>query len=289
MILPNLSIKKLLTENYTNNLTQVLPIDSVKNYLTYLLTGLLLSILASGCSKKVAGVDRSGVKATELNIANVDFEYLTASSKIRFQGEGQNVSATANIRIKKDSVIWISVTPGFGIEAARAIINRDSLSLVNRLEKEYRSYNFQELSKKYNFTISYDLLQAMLLGDMPRSIVNDDQVKQETNYFMVRQMEGPVVIDNFIDRQLLKVERVTMVEREENGAGRSRKNTLNLKYSDFKQLDEEILPFSNLVSLDYRQRGQKRRTQIDIKHKKVSIVNEALRFPFSVPDKYARR
>ncbi len=279
----------MLTENYTNNLTQVLPIDSVKNYLTYLLTGLLLSILASGCSKKVAGVDRSGVKATELNIANVDFEYLTASSKIRFQGEGQNVSATANIRIKKDSVIWISVTPGFGIEAARAIINRDSLSLVNRLEKEYRSYNFQELSKKYNFTISYDLLQAMLLGDMPRSIVNDDQVKQETNYFMVRQMEGPVVIDNFIDRQLLKVERVTMVEREENGAGRSRKNTLNLKYSDFKQLDEEILPFSNLVSLDYRQRGQKRRTQIDIKHKKVSIVNEALRFPFSVPDKYARR
>ncbi len=288
-MLPNLSIKKLLTENYTNNLTCRLPTNLVTKYLTYLLAGLLFLIVASGCSKKVAGVDRSGVKATELNIANVDFEYLTASSRIKFQGEGQNVSATANIRIKKDSVIWISVTPGFGIEAARAIINRDSVSLVNRLEKEYRSYNFQELSKKYNFTINYDLLQAILLGDMPRSLVDKDQVKQETNYFMVRQIEGPVVIDNFIDRQLLKVERVTMVEREESGSARNRKNTLNLKYSDFKQLDEEILPFSNLVSLDYRQRGQKRRTQIDIKHKKVSIVNEALRFPFSVPDKYVRR
>ena len=245
--------------------------------------------LASGCGKKIVGADRSGVKATELNIANVDFEYLTASSRIKFRGEGQNVSATANIRIRKDSVIWISITPGFGIEAARAIINRDSLSLVNRLEKEYRSYNFQELSKKYNFTINYELLQAILLGDMPRSIINGDQVKQETSYFVVRQTEGPVVIDNFIDRQLMKVERVAMVEREENESGRSRKNTLNLKYSDFKQLDEEILPFSNLVSLDYRQRGQKRRTQIDIEHKKVSIVDKVLRFPFSVPDKYARR
>ena len=42
-----------------------------------------------------------------------------------------------------------------------------------------------------------------------------------------------------------------------------------MQYSDFKQLDEEVLPFSNLVSLDYRQHGQKRRTQIDIEHKKV--------------------
>ncbi|WKN41464.1 DUF4292 domain-containing protein [Tunicatimonas pelagia] len=265
----------------------------IKSYFIGSLTGLFLLILASGCSKKIAGAsrvspDRSGVKATELNIANVDFEYLTASSKIKFRGDGQNVSATANIRIRKDSVIWISITPGFGIEAARAIINRDSLSLVNRLEKEYRSYNFQELSKKYNFTINYDLLQAVLLGDMPRSIVDSDQVKQETNYFVVRQMEGPVVINNFIDRQLMKVERVAMVEKEESGSARNRKNTLNLQYSDFKQLDEEILPFNNLVSLDYRQRGQKRRTQIDIEHKKVSIVNEALRFPFSVPDKYAR-
>ncbi|MGD1892265.1 MAG: DUF4292 domain-containing protein [Cyclobacteriaceae bacterium] len=270
-------------ENYTNNLFQL----SVSR----LFVGIMLLALAASCSKKITGVDRGGVKADALQIENVDFEYLTASSKIKFRSDEQNVNATANIRMKRDSVIWISVTPGFGIEAARAIINRDSLALINRLEKEYRSYNFQELSKKYNFTINYDLLQAVLLGDMPRSIVADDQVKQETNYFVVRQEEGPITIDNFIDRQLMKVERIAMVEKDANGSAKNRggKNTLNLQYSDFKQLDEEILPFSNLVSLDYRQQGRKRRTQIDIEHKKVSIVDQALRFPFNVPDKYARR
>ena len=274
----NLLIKKLLTENYTSNLT-------------WLTCGLSLLLLLAGCSKKIAGVDRSGVKATELQVRNIDFDYLTASSKIKFRNEGQNVSATANIRMKKDSIIWISVTPGFGIEAARAIINRDSLAFMNRLDKEYRSYNFQELSKKYNFTIDYDLLQAVLLGDMPRSIVEDDDVRQESKYFVVRQEDGPITIDNFIDRQLMKVERIAMVDESSNKGAQNKagKNTLSLQYSDFKQLDEEILPFSNLVSLDYRQNGQKRRTQIDIEHKKVSIVDEALRFPFSVPTKYARR
>ncbi len=275
-MLPNLSTKKLLTENYTNSLTQ-------------LLVGFVILLILPSCSKKIAGVDRGGVKATELEIENVDFEYLTASSKIKFKGEGQNVSATANIRLRKDSLIWISVTPGFGIEAARAIINRDSLSLINRLDKEYRSYNFQELSKKYNFTIDYDLLQAVLLGDMPRSIDDRDEVKQASNHFIVRQEEGAITIENFIDRQLMKVERVAMVEQVKNESAKKGKNTLNLQYSDFKQLDEEILPFSNLVSLDYRQRGQKRNTKIDIEHKKVSIVNKVLRFPFSVPEKYARR
>lgn len=283
MMLRNLLTRKLPTENYTNNLSL--------SGVTQLMVGILLLGLISSCSKKIAGVDRSGLKANELEIRDVDFEYLTASSKIKFRSNDQNVSATANIRVRKDSVIWISVTPGFGIEAARAIINRDSLALINRLEKEYRSYNFQELSKKYNFTINYNLLQAALLGDMPRSIVADDEVKQETNYFIVRQEEGPITIDNFIDRQLMKVERIAMVEKDAKGVTKSRtgKNTLNLQYSDFKQLDEEILPFSNLVSLDYRQRGQKRRTQIDIEHKKVSIVDQALRFPFSVPAKYAHR
>ncbi|MEM6841947.1 MAG: DUF4292 domain-containing protein [Bacteroidota bacterium] len=276
----------MLTENYTNRLTQ-------------LLVGFAILLALPGCSKKIAGVDRvspdrvspdrTGMKATELEIENVDFEYLTASSKIKFRGEGQNVSATANIRVRKDSLIWISVTPGFGIEAARAIISQDSLSLINRLDKEYRSYDFQELSKKYNFTINYDLLQAVLLGDMPRSIDNNDQVRQVTNHFIVRQKEGSITIENFIDRQLMKVERVAMVEQKKNESVRKGKNTLNLQYSDFKQLDEEILPFSNLVSLDYRQRGQKRNTKIDIEHKKVSIVDKALRFPFSVPKKYVHR
>ncbi|MEQ9437939.1 MAG: DUF4292 domain-containing protein [Cyclobacteriaceae bacterium] len=268
-----------------------MPIENYTSNLTRLTVGLSFLLLLAGCSKKIAGVDRGGMKADELQIEDVDFEYLTASSKIKFRNEGQSVSATANIRMKKDSVIWISVTPGFGIEAARAVIDRDSLAFINRLDKEYRSYNFQELSEKYNFTINYDLLQAVLLGDMPRSIVADDEVWQEANHFVVRQAEGPVTIDNFIDRQLMKVERIAMVEESANGSPRNKaeKNTLNLQYGDFKQLDEEILPFSNLVSLDYRQHGQKRRTQIDIEHKKVSIVDEALRFPFSVPSKYARR
>ena len=256
---------------------------------TWLIYSMIFFLLVS-CGKKTVGTSSAPVP-DELAIENIDFDYLTSSSKIRYSNDNQNVSATANIRIKKDSVIWISVTPGFGIEAARGLVTRDSLVFINRLDKEYSSYSFQELSDKFNFDINYDLLQAVLIGDMPRALTSEDQVKKQADHFLVRQQEGPLTIDNFIDARLMKVDRVAVIDETNRDprSGKRTKNTLNLQYEDFKRLDDQWLPFKNVVSLDYRSQGQKRRTQIDIQYKKANIVEEELRFPFSIPDKYARK
>ncbi len=246
-----------------------------------------LFVLVS-CGRKT--VSTSGIPvADELAIQNLDFDYLTSSSKIRYRNDGDNVSATANIRVKKDSIIWISVTPGFGIEAARGLITRDSVSFINRLDKEYSTYSFKELSDKFNFDISYDLLQAVLVGDMPRPRTANDQVEKQTNHFLVRQQEGPLTIDSFVDARLMKVNRVAVVDETKRDNQSRGKNTLNLQYEDFKQINDQLLPFKNVASLDYRSQGKKRRTQIDIQHKKADIVDEVLRFPFSIPNNYARK
>lgn len=257
------------------------------NRRTWLSYGLGLLILAS-CGRKT--VSTTGIPvADELAIQDINFDYLTSSSKIRYRNDDQNVSATANIRVKKDSIIWISVTPGFGIEAARGLITRDSVSFINRLDKEYSTFSFKELSNKFNFDLSYDLLQAVLLGDMPRPLTANDEVEKKTNHFLVRQQKGPITIDSFVDARLMKVNRVAVVdETRRNGQGRG-KNTLNLQYEEFKKINEELLPFKNVASLDYRSKGRKRRTQIDIQHRKADIVDEALRFPFSIPSSYARK
>ena len=246
----------------------------------------LLGMVA--CGRKT--VSSSGVPvADELTIQNIDFNYLTSSSKIRYRNDGESVSATANIRVKQDSIIWISVTPGFGIEAARGLITRDSVSFINRLDKEYSTYSFQELSDKFNFDLNYDLLQAVLVGDMPRPLTTDDRVEKQTNHFLVQQQSGPLTIDSFVDARLMKVDRVAVVDETKREDQRRAKNTLNLQYEEFKRINDQLLPFKNAVSLDYRSQGRKRRTQIDIQHKKADIVDEVLRFPFSIPDSYARK
>ena len=250
-----------------------------------------LVILLAGCNKKTLSF-KDAAEAENFAVDNVDFEYMSTSSKIRFSNDDKNLSATANIRLKKDSIIWVSVTPGFGIEAARGIITRDSVVFINRLNKEYSAFNFKELSEEFNFNIDYNLLQSVILGNMPVPPNDDDLVKKESDYFVVKQQNGAVTISNFVDARSLKLERISMLDRgkeEVFGKTRTRNNELVLTYSDFQQLQDQVFPFENFATLDYQSKGKKRRTEIDIQHKKASISDEVLRFPFSVPEKYVQK
>lgn len=246
----------------------------------------------AACSKKTLSFKDAEI-ADEFAVNDLEFEYLTTSSKIRFNDDDKSLSATANIRLKKDSIIWVSVTPGFGIEAARGIITKDSLIFINRMNKEYSAYNFEELSKRFNFNIDFGLLQSVLLGDMPLEPNDQDQVKKESSYYVVKQEKGAITINNFVDARSLKLERVTILDKSKEelfgGKTRTRNNTLTLRYNDFQMLKEQVFPYENLVSLDYQRDGRKRKTEIEIQHKKASITDEALRFPFSVPEKYVQK
>src|SRR5882724_2312610 len=56
--------------------------------------------------------------------------YTTFSAKVDVDyvgGDGKKESANANLRMYKDSVIWISVTGLFNIEGLRAYITKDSI------------------------------------------------------------------------------------------------------------------------------------------------------------------
>ena len=68
--------------------------------------------------------------------------------------------------MKKDSLIWISVT-GVGFEVARGLITKDSIVFMDKFHKEYFAFNYEQLSKKYNFDLNFALLQSIIIGNLP--------------------------------------------------------------------------------------------------------------------------
>jgi hypothetical protein len=255
---------------------------------TIWLVTLFLSLVAITACKKLPTVTPGEDVSAELDISavDIDFEYMTASSKIRFSNGQKDLSANASIRIKKDSIIWISVSPGFGVEAARGQATQDSLIIINRLDREYMAYDFKKLSEEFNFDITFDLLQAALLGNLPVDIDQEDKVRKENAYFVISQKSGDVTIENFINARIMKVEKVNMREKTKSSG---RDNTLYLQYEDFKVLEDRVLPFINLISLNYRKGQNSQNTEINIEHKKADFPQESLKFPFNIPDKYEQK
>ncbi len=253
-----------------------------KNYMNRFLVvalGIMLSLAA--CKREaVPTVSRKELK--DLAIKDVDFTYLTTRSRINFDDGGRSIGATANIRIKKDSIIWFSITPGFGIEAARGIITRDSVLLINKLQKEYYAYSFKDLSAKLNVDVSYDVMQSALLGDMIRPISRRDEIKRQDNQTIVVQEEPRLDIANYISHENLKLNKVVL---QDKGAS----NSLTLDYADFRALDTSILPYSSTISASYREKEQLKTTTVAFKHNKAEFSESALSFPFDIPDSYDRK
>lgn len=244
----------------------------------------LLTLVLFSCKRNPALTDTNIVDLSEFEIADIEFEDLSAKTKLQFETEGSNVSATANIRIRKDSLIWFSLTPALGIEVARGIITQDSMVLVDRINKTYSVYGFAALSKKFNFNLSYHLIEALILGNSSQPLSSDDQAYREGTDFLLDQLTGPVKVQERIDGNTLKIENIRMVDD-------LTKNSLAINYSEFDKLDEFDFPYQAIISLNYTPASGvgNLKTQVNLDHNKVVIETKRLRFPFNIPSKYERK
>ena len=227
--------------------------------------------------------NRPGINEARANVAEIDFDYLTAKSKISFKSPEQSIdNASVNIRVRKDSMIWVSISK-LGIEAVRSLISRDSIVILDKIHREYSVYDYPTLSKQFNFAMNFDLLQALIVGNLPLPKRPAQKVKNERDYLLLRQSEGKVLVENYIgeDRKLKKL----MVTEQPT------KNTLRLDYEDFSSLNNFLFPYTSLVTLDYQSKtdGRFYQTLLRIKHNKVELVDKNPGFPFTIPASYERR
>jgi hypothetical protein len=93
------------------------------------------------------------------------FETFSARSVISVAQDGKKKTFKSNIRIRKDSAIWISITPLFGIEMARVLISKDTVKLINRLEKKYFVGDYEYINSTFNVDLEYEVIEAVLLGN----------------------------------------------------------------------------------------------------------------------------
>ncbi len=227
---------------------------------------------------------RPGIDEARANVAEIDFRYLTAKSKLSFKNKDQDISnASLHLRVRKDSLIWMSISK-IGIEAARVLITRDSVTIMDKIEKQYTVYDFPSLSRQFNFDLSFDLLQALIVGNLPLPKRPALKVKNEREYLLLRQSEGKVLVDNYIGENDRKLKRLMVTEQPT-------KNALRLDYEDFTALNTFLFPYSSLVTVDYKSQtdGQFYQTLIRIKHNKVELVEKDPGFPFTIPGKYIRK
>lgn len=130
--------------------------------------------------------ETAGTILSKLN--TIDFKTFSGKVDVDFDdGKGNGKSVTAKLVMKKDEAIWLSAGL-LGFEGVRALITKDSVKILNKLQKEYTATSLSYLQDKIGLPIDFTTLQNLLIGNI--IFVNKDNAsftKENNNYAVTTQ------------------------------------------------------------------------------------------------------
>jgi hypothetical protein len=91
-------------------------------------------------------------------------EWFSGKGTLSASINGGSMDLDMSIQIRKDSAILL-VLRKFGFEGARALITKDSVFLINRMEQNFDKMPLSFLSDKFNLPPQFNSLQQLLLGN----------------------------------------------------------------------------------------------------------------------------
>ncbi|MDR0790689.1 MAG: DUF4292 domain-containing protein [Bacteroidales bacterium] len=130
-----------------------------------------ISLLFVGCKVQSPQADIQS-KQTADKQNQTTFETYTT----KISGTYNSIPFKGQVRLQKDSVIWVSLT-GFGFEAARLLMTKDSVFAINKLQKEVLIGDYNTLEQHFGLPLSFAVAQKVLLDTAQSSFKSEKQME----------------------------------------------------------------------------------------------------------------
>ncbi len=209
-------------------------------------------------------------------IEDLNFNYLKAKSKIVWKTAKDQDTYTVDIRMKKDSTIWVNISQS-GFTGATGLFTKDLVQFYQKINSEYYRFSYDSLSVKMGFKVDYGILQSLIVGNQPFKRNNSRMIRENEN-IILKQQEGRINIDNMVGPNR-KLKKLLLNDVPTN-------NKMTMDFEEFTELNQVLFPFSSQINLDVKDKNNKNvNTLITIKYSKVELLDTPLEFPFRVPQK----
>ena len=261
---------------------------------------LVASLLLVGCnaSKRIAGDEKPPPKKSarflgkQLEMNAFDFNSLSfrASMKVNLPDRQENLSLKASVRMRKDSVIWMSITAtSLRYEVARLLITTDSIQVRYKTDASkpalYEVHGFDYLDNLAGTKMDFKTLQNVLVGnsidlgesEKLRASVEGmryllSSLKKRDLRRMQDENEEPDDISYrlWVRPQDFRVGRLAIDDYQQE-------RFLSVSYKTYQSLEDKLLPENVEIKASASER-----MEVDMEYKKPK-VDPVLKFPFRIP------
>ncbi|MCE1202518.1 MAG: DUF4292 domain-containing protein [Bacteroidia bacterium] len=224
--------------------------------------------------------------------AQLNYEWFSSRLIITLTDDKKNTTELrGQLRIRRDSAIWISLTPMLNIEAARLLITPDSVKLINRLDKTYYNDDFTLINNLFSSSADFFLLQSLLTGndlvnyetENFRSAIDSREYRLSTTgrakkkrYLRKNEQQQILVQSIWLNPENYKISRINLKEVGDET------HKLQVTYSAFETSGNLIVP----TQLQFEVNAS-RRMMLNIRYQKPELdVPQPM--PFRIPDNFSK-
>ncbi len=212
----------------------------------------------------------------KLRSQKIEFKTFSAKLNVDYvDGSEKNYNLNVNLRMYKDSIIWISVNAILGIEAFRVYISKTSVKILDKQNKTITEKAISSLQDIAALPFDLTTLQNLLIGNpvfLTEQIISYSKGAGSISLLMNGDWYKNLVTMNESDGllQRSKLDDVDLV----------RNRTCDISYSDYDTKKGVNFPVKRRIYI-----AEKTKLDIKLEFKQYEF-NEELTFPFSIPRNY---
>jgi hypothetical protein len=241
----------------------------------------VLAFLLIGCKSKQAVASAAAKDTAEISkiinghYANeTNFKTLNIKANAKYEDPSQSHSLNADIRIKKNEIIWINIKI-LGFPIAKALITPAKVSYYEKINNTYFEGDFSMLSNWLGTDLDFQKVQNLLLGKSIDDLLKGNWISGiNDKLFKLSQAQTTDISKEFYFEAanfLLKKETITQA---------SQNRALEIQYPSYKEVERIFLP--NEI---YIKATQKDKISIAIEYKNTTF-NENLNYSYAIPSDY---
>ena len=216
----------------------------------------------------------------EISSHYINFE--TFSAKIKVEAEdknGKQPDLIAQVRIIKDSAIWISISATFlNIEVYRLLITPSKVILLNKQDKIVQYRDLDYLSEVIQIPVDFKTMQDLLVGNpvfFPEEITS---IKKQDNLILISSS------GEYFKHLLTASNDTKLIQQSKlDDVGLNKNSTTTIKYSDYENFAGRLVATSRQIII-----SEKNKLDVKMKYKQVEFDKD-LNVVLNIPRNYTEK
>lgn len=252
-----------------------------------------LLLLLNGCKSKNIPTGGEIANTKELNefVASmqsqeVKFNTLSAKLNVNLQLPDKEMSSRVEMKLVKDSALQLSIQPILGIEVFRIELNKDSVKVMDRINKRYVAERYSKLKEQFTIDFNFYNLQALFINQL--FVPGYKEMDSYLYKHFKLERNGLITWLNTKDKTDLQY--LFKADNEEKLLSTQIEDPSGLykliwNYTNFQPVVSSYL-FPRIMEISFM-KGNSNQGGMDISYSRIQL-DRTLNMDFSIPAKYKR-